>query len=558
MSGRRRADAGAPAAPSEDSEALREWHRRQASQIELDLQQHGQAALELERDLAAADRVHYATLYEQAPAGYLSLDAEGRIVRLNQAAAELLAQRRDDLGGLPLERLVAGSARARLRQFVAALFAGGTRAVLELPLAAGHGRAGRPIRIEANFDAVAQRCRMILTDIGSAGRREAARQCAFEVLDHIGEGVLVCDSLQRIVMVNPAFTRLTGYPGEDALGRSPGFLLHAGSGGGEQHDAALQALRGGSRWQGELQGRRRDGSLYMAALSITAVYGEDGAAAYFIGVFSDISARHQAAAALRQLSDELDARVVARTAELAAANRSLLREVARHKRTAAQLQRSREQLGRLAAHQETVREEERRRIARDVHDELGQNLLALRIDVSHLQARAGAGRLRRRVDVALENLDSTIRSVRGIMNELRPAVLDLGLLAALEWQVQEFRRRSGLACTLLLPAEDDCAPIAPPMAVALFRCVQEALSNVRRHAAASRVAIALAVGGGRLTLSVADDGVGLAPGGAAARGGHDAFGLISMAQRVAALGGSMALDTPPAGRGCRLVLSFDL
>ncbi|MYM36327.1 PAS domain S-box protein [Duganella sp. FT94W] len=566
MPGRRRADALAAKATLSptalaDSEQLRQWHQQQASQIELDLQQHVLAALQSERDLAQADRVHYATLYDQSPAGYLSLDADGRIVRANQAAAMLLEQRHDDLAGLPLEYFASPAARPRLRRFVANLFASGARAVLELPLAPPPkpgqvpGRAPRRLRIEANLDAVARRGRLILTDLGTVGRRDAARLRAFEVLDNLGEGVLVCDRAQRIVAVNPAFTRLTGYPAEDVLGRSPRFLLRPGA--ARHYAAAVQALRRGCRWLGEPEGRRRDGSRFVASLSLTAVYDDDGAIDYFIAVFSDISARRQAETALRALSGELDARVVLRTTELAAANQRLLEEVDQHKRTAAQLQRSRAQLSRLAAHQETVREEERQRVARDIHDELGQNLLALRIEMTQLQGRTGpaGGRLRQRVDLALENLDATIRSVRGIMNELRPAVLDLGLSAALEWQVQQFRHRSGIACALELPPEAQVPSLPAPLQMALFRNLQEALVNVRRHAQASAVRVQLAQTTSSLTLSISDDGVGLDP---ARRADGDGFGLIAMEQRMAALGGRLLIDTPPSGRGCRLTLSFDL
>lgn len=582
MPGRDRADADAVAVKVKlsptalaDSEQLRQWHQQQASQIELDLQQHVLAALQSERDLAQADRVHYATLYEQAPAGYMSVDVAGRIVRANQAAAALLDLRREDLAGLPLEHFASAAARPRLRRFVANLFASGARAVLELPLAPpskpgqgqgqGQGRAPRRLRIEANLDAVAQRGRLILTDFGTVSQRDAARLRAFEVLDNLGEGVLVCDGAQRIVAVNPAFTRLTGYPAEDVLGRSPRFLLRPGA--AQHYAAAVQALRRGCRWQGEPEGRRRDGSRYVASLSLTAVYDDDGGIDYFIAVFSDITARRQAETALRALSGELDARVVQRTAELAAANQQLLEEVEQHKRTAAQLQRSRAQLSRLAAHQETVREEERQRVARDIHDELGQNLLALRIEMTQLQGRTGraGGPLRQRVELALENLDATIRSVRGIMNELRPAVLDLGLWAALEWQVQQFCRRSGLACALQLPPESQDSPLSlslpAPLQMALFRNLQEALVNVRRHAQASAVVVQLAQTASSLTLSISDDGIGLKPNRDPDRdqcADGDGFGLIAMEQRMAALGGRLLIDTPPTGRGCRLTLSFDL
>src|SRR5690606_17258009 len=115
-----------------------------------------------------------------------------------------------------------------------------------------------------------------------------------------------------------------------------------------------------------------------------------------------------------------------------------------------ELRRSKQLLQELATHQEAIKEEERKRIAREIHDELGQNLLALRIDASMLHARTGGlhPRLHEKAQHALEQIDTTIKSVRTIINDLRPPVLDLGLLAAIEWQVKEFVRRNGIACKL--------------------------------------------------------------------------------------------------------------
>jgi PAS domain S-box-containing protein len=535
--------ASLPAPPAgAGSDELKRWHELQVSQIELDMQSQALAELQTERDQADALRERYAALYDQAPAGYLSLGEQGDISRANLAAAELLQSGREALIGRRFEQFVAPSAQAGWRRFLAQLFENGARAALEVPLydaeAADGASTRRRLRIEANLDRTARSCRVILSDIGSDDVRNAARLRAMRVLDSINEGVLVCDAALHIVSVNHAFTELTGYPVEEALGRNPRFLGRQEAHPPGYHAAAMRQLRSEGRWRGDVFNRRRDGTPYTAQMSLTVIRDEHGGIGYFIGVFSDVTAQRAADAELLRWSRELDARVAARTAELSE---------------------SREQLRQLAEHLEVVKEEERKRIARDVHDELGQNLLALRIDLSMLSARTSErhGLLHRRVNAALENLDATLRSVRGIMNDLRPAVLDLGLPAALEWQAAEFRKRSGLACSLALPAEAALAAVTPEMAIVLFRSVQEALSNVRRHAAASRVEIALSAAGGRLVLSVADDGVGMAPAGGARRGGDDSFGLIGMRQRVAAQGGQFDI-TSPAGGGCRLTLSFDL
>ncbi|MYM66512.1 PAS domain-containing protein [Pseudoduganella sp. FT55W] len=524
------------------SDQLKHWHELQVSQIELDMQHQALAELQSERDEADIMRGRYAELYDQAPAGYVSLNGDGVIIRANLAAGELLQCARDALIGKRLEQFLAPQAQAGLRRFLANLFESGARAVMEAslfdPAAPDGASAQRRARIEANLDGEAHKCRMILTDLSTADVRDAARLRAMWVLDNINEGVLVCDVEQNIVSVNHAFTAITGYAVEEALGRNPRFLGRQSAHPPGYHAAAMQQLRTEGRWQGDVFNRRRDGTPYVAHMSLTVIRDDGGAISYFIGVFSDVTAQREADAALRRWSEELDARVAERTAEL---------------------YESREQLRKLAVHLEVVKEEERKRIARDVHDELGQNLLALRIDMSILSARTSArnGLLHRRVGAALENVDATIRSVRGIMNELRPPVLDLGLQAALEWQAAEFRKRSGLVCALALPGEEALSGVTPDMATVLFRAVQEALSNVRRHAAATRVEIVLAVDGGRLALSVADNGVGMASSRDERGGGDDSFGLIGMRQRVAAQGGRLDVASPASG-GCRLTLSFDL
>jgi PAS domain S-box-containing protein len=543
------------------SDTLKQWHELQVSQIELGMQNLALSELQDERDQAEAGRDRYAALYEQAPACYLSLDQDGRITRANHAAAELLGSRRGELPGKRFEQFVAPHAQAGLRRFLGSLFASGMRGSLEAPLfdatASYDAIALRQVHIEANLDAAAQTCRVILTDMGTPDVREAARRRAFQVLDNINEGVLVCDVSQHIVAVNPAFTRLTGYQVEEALGRNPRFLGRREAHPIGYHAEAMRCLRSYGKWQGEVHNRHRDGTPYVAWMSMTLVRDDHGAISYFIGVFSDITARLRADSDLLRLSRELDARVVKRTAELTESNRLLVLEVVERKRAQAELQESREQLRKLAQHLETVKEAERTRIARDIHDELGQNLMALRIDVSMLRDRTSRRhtRLHRRVDAALENVDTTIRSVRGIMNELRPAVLDLGLPAAMEWQVAEFQKRSGLACTLALPDEAEVTALPEGMEIVLFRGLQEALANVRRHASATRADVSVALHEGRLTFTVADNGIGVAP---RHRGKADSFGLIGMAQRAASLGGRLDIDPFVPGQGCTLTMVFDL
>jgi signal transduction histidine kinase/CHASE1-domain containing sensor protein len=208
----------------------------------------------------------------------------------------------------------------------------------------------------------------------------------------------------------------------------------------------------------------------------------------------------------------------------------------------ARLQLSNENLRRLAAHAENIKEGERKRIAREIHDELGQNLLALRIEADMLSARTSARhpRLHERALSTLCQIDATIKSVRQIINDLRPTVLDLGLNAAVDWQIREFRRRTGIECELVenhldIKVSDQCA-------TALFRILQESLSNISRHAQASRVRIELRVERGWVWMTVADNGIGLH---ASGRHKPGSFGLVGIEERINILGGTFDVTSTP-------------
>ena len=219
-----------------------------------------------------------------------------------------------------------------------------------------------------------------------------------------------------------------------------------------------------------------------------------------------------------------------------------------------ELRQSKQLLHELASHQEAIKEEERKRIAREIHDELGQNLLALRIDASMLHARTGGlhPRLHEKAQHALEQIDTTIKSVRGIINDLRPPVLDLGLLAAIEWQVKEFIRRSGVACKLTARDEQFDRGLDERCATALFRILQESLTNAARHARASQVCLTLDRDQDRLRMRIADNGIGMHP---HERNDGLAFGLQGIRERVRMLEGKLEIDSRP-GSGTSLTVTI--
>ena len=214
------------------------------------------------------------------------------------------------------------------------------------------------------------------------------------------------------------------------------------------------------------------------------------------------------------------------------------------KRAEQELRASSEQLRNLAARLVSVREEEQTRISREVHDELGQLLTAVKLDLAWL-----AGRLPRRNVQMLERIratvqlaDSIIQSVRRISTELRPGVLDLGLAAAVEWQVQEFQTRTGIQCKVRLLAQ---GMYPPNVSTALFRILQETLTNVARHAKATRVEVVKQKQRDRLVLRIRDNGRGFDP---ADPSRSKSLGLLGMRERAAILGGQVKIASAP-GKG---------
>ncbi|MHA3772171.1 PAS domain S-box protein [Verrucomicrobiota bacterium sgz303538] len=210
-------------------------------------------------------------------------------------------------------------------------------------------------------------------------------------------------------------------------------------------------------------------------------------------------------------------------------------DITERRQTEERLRQQREQLRALAKHMNSVREEEAGRIARELHDELGAALTGLKIDINRLGQRLEkdtVAALRKHVREILSSIDETIRSVRKLCLDLRPAVLDqLGLTAAVEWLVAEFQTRTGIACELQQP---ESVSIHETCAITIFRIFQELLTNVARHAKATRVSIGLRQEEDKVVLDVQDNGRGL-PNDALTR--HDRFGLLGIRERALAIGG---------------------
>jgi two-component system, NarL family, sensor histidine kinase UhpB len=228
----------------------------------------------------------------------------------------------------------------------------------------------------------------------------------------------------------------------------------------------------------------------------------------------------------------------------------LARDITLRQQLQDEQRRSREQLRALAAHVESVREQERVRIAREIHDELGQSLTCMGMDLAFLDKQIDPENKEAaaRVAALVELVKDTIRCVRRISSELRPSILDdLGLGAAIEWLAHDIESRTQIACAVEVP-EDLSLPFE--LATPLFRVCQEALTNVTRHASASHVSIRLTCSDGEIRLVIKDDGRGITEDEIKR---HGSLGLLGMKERVAILGGTLDVEGRP-GEGTTVAI----
>jgi signal transduction histidine kinase len=257
------------------------------------------------------------------------------------------------------------------------------------------------------------------------------------------------------------------------------------------------------------------------------------------GMSSGLDELSQLASAFDQMAEKLEQRQAERD------------------RAEREIRNSREQLRNLSAHLQSVREEERTRMAREIHDELGQGLTALKMDVSWLNRRLleEDATLKNKLTSMEEVIDRTIETVQKLSGELRPGMLDdLGLAAAIEWQAEEFQQRTGITCEVSLRSEETV--LNRDQSTTMFRIFQETLTNVIRHARATKVEVRLDEQNGKIVLEVRDNGRGITQ---AEISDPKSFGLIGMRERVEFLDGEVAiLGSPGKGTSIKVTLPLEV
>jgi PAS domain S-box-containing protein len=323
-----------------------------------------------------------------------------------------------------------------------------------------------------------------------------------QVLDNVRDSVIVVDQHGRVRYWNRGAEAIYGYSAAEMLGCSIQRIHPPG----QSMTVDLHRILESGESLEELERVRKDGTTVWVDVRRTVMRDAKGAVVGLLGVAKDVTERRRVTAALEE---------------------------------------SHGQLRSLADRLRRVREEERSAIARQIHDEMGQVLTALRLDVSWLEARLPAAdqALHDKCAAMARLIEDTIGHVRVLATELRPAVLDdLGLSAAIEWEAQGFARRTGIPCDLRLAA--DLSGLDADRATDLFRILQEALTNVARHARARQVGIRLELSRDTLLLQVDDDGRGIT---ATEAADPRALGLLGMRERALRWSGAVEVQARRAG-----------
>ena len=446
------------------------------------------------------------------------VDGGQTIVAINEAASRMFGYTQTALLGQPLSRLIPEAQRGAHDAQVRAFAASGQaeRPALRHDAIRGLRASGQVFPAEASISRVELlvdgQIRMYFvamlrdTSVETDLRAEVAllSQRLRTVLDLTPVAIWIVDG-EQVVYANQATIELFGVPDRGHLiGQPIDTLLHPDA--PTSLRAHLAQAQPGTAAPTLLHGRivRPDGQMREVEVATTAL--PDHGRTVMQMVIIDVTQR-----------------------------RAQAREQSLH----------RSELRRLAASVVEAREEERRRIARELHDELGQRLTALKMEIASLRADAPQRDNGGRITGMLEMVDSTVAALRRIAADLRPLMLDdLGLNAAIEWLARDAARRLDMAVTVRLGSDDP--PLAPGADIALYRMVQEALTNVGRHARATDVRIELRQRGNELVLTVHDNGKGFAERSMRQEG---RYGLLGIRERAIMLGGRLELDNPPGGGG---------
>ncbi len=467
-------------------------------------------------------------LYEAAPCGYHSLDANGVFIRINGTELRWLGYSRDEVvGKMCFADLLSQRYQERFEQNFALLKGGGgirdteyelrrkdetTFPVLLSTIALLNAR-GEFLMTQGSVFDLSERKRAQSELEESELRNTAILRAALDC-------IISVDGSGRVVEFNPAAESTFGYSREEALGKhvsamvTSSFLGHAGRREPDDRGSIPPLSTFGKREH--ITARRRDGSEFPAELAVTPV------PVHRQTIFT-----------------------------------AYVRDITKEKLAERELHRYAEDLRAVSRRLVEVQEAERHALAGELHDLVGQKLTALSINLNIVKSQLTPGRAARidaRLEDSLKLVEETIESIRDVMAELRPAVLDdYGLTPALRWYAEQFAKRTSVATSVI--ERGPTRRLAPLVEEALYRIAQEALANVAKYARARQAEVILATTPQSICLTITDDGCGFDPAAERRRDAHHGWGLMIMRERAASVGAELSVEST-AGCGTQVIVNL--
>jgi PAS domain S-box-containing protein len=462
----------------------------------------------------------FGQMFRLSPDGIVvSSVSEGRVIEANEAMLRILGRSRDNVIGRTVTDLGIWRDAFEHKAMVAlpAMTPGGIRQyehALSTPAGEKRDLLARTARIDLQGEAVLL---SVVSDITERRRvqrlLEESEQRLAKMIEASPEAITIASIEDgTFMLVNPAAQRLSGYAREEMIGKSAlamGFYPDP-----EERTRLIVDLMRHEAVHGREMGlRRKDGEVRDVLISAALIDFKGSKFVLFQGI--DITERKNAEKDLQK-------------------HQELLRE--------------------LSAHHESVREEERAHIAREIHDEMGQALTALKMDMAviGLESAKAAPKTAKEIQELKGRVDDIIQLVRDVATALRPSALDLGIISGIEWLVDEFQKRNGIRCEVKV--EDGEIDLAEDRSIVLFRILQESLTNISRHAGARNIEIHLRSNATHVRLDVKDDGRGFDVEAAQRK---KTFGLLGIRERVIMLHGTVNISSVP-GDGTQLSVSIPL